>query len=170
MASKTITVSTDIFSIWFSTLSSFTARFGTGTAFRAERLEAEYECIHTTGVGMALFTHPVAGACAAMSSAVPSSREGELSVAKLTILLPQLLANVLQHRDAAHGRSSQLHVCCRKCEISPHHAECGLWTFGRPFKARHAHVAAGRGSWRVCGDHMPAVACVRDHRWVGLSR
>ena len=170
MPSKTITVSTDLFSIWFGTLSSIPARFGTGTPFRAERLEAEYECIHTPGVGMALFTHPVAGACAAMSSAVPSSREGELSVAELTILLPQLLANALQHRDAAHGRSSQPHVCCRKCEISPHHAECGLWTFGRPFKARHAHVGAGRGSWRVGGDHMPAVACVRDHRWVGLSR
>ena len=119
---------------------------------------------------MALFNHPVAGACAAMSNAVPPSREGERSVAELTILLPQLLANALQHRDAAHGRSSQPHVCCRKCEISPHHAECGLWTFGRPFKARHAHVGAGRGSWRVGGDHMPAVACVRDHRWVGLSR
>ena len=34
----------------------------------------------------------------------------------------------------------------------------------------HAHVGAGRWSWRVGGDHMPAVACVRDHRWVGLSK
>ena len=76
--SKTITVSPDIFSIWFGTVSSIPARFGTGTPFRAESGEAEHECIHTTEVGMSLFPVPGAGACAAMSSDVPPSAFSDL--------------------------------------------------------------------------------------------
>ena len=76
--SKTITVSPDLFSIWFGTLSSIPACFGTGTPFRAESGEAEHECIHTTEVGMSLFPVPGAGACAAMSSDVPPSAFSDL--------------------------------------------------------------------------------------------
>ena len=76
--SKTITVSPDLFSIWFGTLSSIPACFGTGTPFLTESGEAEHECIYTHGLGMSPSPVPGAGECAAMSSDVPPSAFSDL--------------------------------------------------------------------------------------------